>query len=99
MARISIDPANQWVPTDIGVQDTAAYQIIRQVTDHTWGSEMELSDDDIITIYHSFRELGGSWEALMGGDMSSVKKLEDSIDALVAPRKMDQEQLDLYTSA
>jgi len=75
---------------EAGVKDTAAYRIIRQITDHTWGSDSDLSDEDVVTICRSFWARGGSWEALLGGDMASVGHLERSVDELLAPRKMDE---------
>ncbi len=75
---------------EAGVKDTAAYRIIRQVTDHTWGSESDLSDEDVVFICRTFWRNGGSWEALLSGDMASVGVLEKAIDELMAPRKMDE---------
>ena len=75
---------------DAGVKDTAAYRVIRQITDHTWGSETDLSDQDVVTLCRSFWSRGGSWEALFGGDMASVVHLEGAIDDLVGPRKIDE---------
>ncbi len=75
---------------EAGVKDTAAYRVIRQITDHTWGSDSDLSDDDVISVCRSFQARGGSWEALLGGDMASVVHLEHSIDELMGPRKLDE---------
>jgi len=75
---------------DAGVKDTAAYRIIRQITDHTWGSDVEYSDDDIVLLCRSFTAKGGSWETLMSGDMGSIVRLEEAIDSLVAPRKVEE---------
>lgn len=71
-----------------GVKDTAAYRVIREMVDHTWGSEVELSDKDVLGICRSYASLGGSWESLLGGDMRCVTLLELSIDELVAPRQI-----------
>lgn len=72
----------------LGVQDTAAYRIIRQVTDHTWGPDVDLSDADVRDICVSFYARGGSWESLMAGDMGCVAHLERSIDELVGPKRL-----------
>jgi hypothetical protein len=69
-----------------GVKDTAAYRIVRQITDHTWGSDEKLSSKEFVKIYKSFCASGGSWERLMAGDMSCVAKLEESIDDLIDNR-------------
>lgn len=80
--------SDQWTTVEVDVKDTAAFRIIRQITDHTWGSEADLSDDEVIDICRSFASSGGSWEALMGGDMDSVVILEKCIDGLVGPKQM-----------
>jgi hypothetical protein len=73
----------------IGIRDTTAYRIIRQIIDHTWGSDIELEDPEIINICQSFHRLGGSWEQLMNGDISNFTYLEQSIDTLIAPKKLE----------
>ncbi len=75
---------------DAGVKDTAAYRIIRQITDHVWGSETDLDDDDVVGVCLSFWRRGGSWESLLSGDMRSFGHLEEAIDELVGPRKLDE---------
>lgn len=72
----------------LGVKDTAAYRIIRQITDHVWGSDVELSDRDVSLICASFYGKGGSWERLMAGDIGCIAKLEHSIDELVGTRQL-----------
>lgn len=74
---------------EAGVKDTVAYRIIRQVTDHTWGSEFDLSDEDVVFICRSFSASGGLWESLLGGDLKCVGVLEKCIDSLIAPRAVD----------
>ncbi len=75
---------------DVGVKDTTAFRVMRQITDHTWGSDVDLSDDDVVYVCRSFSSFGGTWEALLGGDMRSIEALEKAIDSLVAPRKMEE---------
>lgn len=75
---------------EAGVKDTVAYRVIRQVTDHTWGSDTDLSDWDVVAICRSFASRGALWEGLLGGDMRCVEALEASIDELVGPRKIDE---------
>lgn len=82
------DLSDQWMTVEADIKDTAAYRVIRQITDHTWGSEIDLSDGDIVSICLDFRASGGSWESLMGGDMGSVVVLERCIDGLVGPKQM-----------
>lgn len=71
---------------DAGVKDTTAYRISRQIMDHIYGEDEEMSDADFVGVYKDFHRRGGSWQALMGGDMRSVKVIEDSIEALVKSR-------------
>jgi hypothetical protein len=67
---------------NLGLKDTAAWRIVRQVVDHTWGDE-ELEDEAFLKICLLFVKNGGSWQNLMGGDMDSIKALEDSIDSFM----------------
>lgn len=69
-----------------GVKDTTAYKISRQIMDHVYGEDEEISDQDFVNIYHDFHRRGGSWQALMDGDMKSVKCIEDVLDDLVKSR-------------
>lgn len=71
-----------------GVKDTAAYRIVRQVTDHTWGSDAKLDDAEVLRILDGFQARGGSWERLMAGDMKCVKALEESIDSFMNIRNV-----------
>lgn len=71
---------------EASVKDTTAYQIVRQVLDHTWGSDSKLSDEEFLKIVSGFFGFGGSWERLMSGDMKCVKALEDSIDGFMKSR-------------
>jgi len=73
---------------DIGVKDTAAYKIVRQILDHTWGSDSKLEEKDFLHVLSSFYRRGGSWERLMDGDMKCVKHLEDSIDDFMNAKKL-----------
>lgn len=75
-----------------GVKDTAAYRIIRQITDHTWGSDVDYSDEDVVMLCRGFSRRGGSWEALMSGDMGSIVHLEAAIDDMVGVRKLEEAQ-------
>lgn len=69
-----------------GVKDTTAYTISRQIMDHIYGDDEEMSNEDFIGLYHDFHRRGGSWQALMDGDMRSVKIIEDALDCLVKSR-------------
>ncbi len=71
-----------------GVKDTVAYKIVRQITDHVYGSDTKLSNEDFVRIFHDYRVRGGSWERLMNGDMGCVKIIEDSIDAFMDNRRL-----------
>lgn len=67
------------------VRETSAWRIVRQLIDHTWGGQ-EIDEADFARICAGFRSRGGLWESLMGGDMASMKALEDSLDELMKTR-------------
>lgn len=71
-----------------GVKDTTAYKIVRQITDHVYGPDTKISNEEFVKIFHDYASRGGSWERLMDGDMGCVKIIEDSIDAFVSGRRM-----------
>jgi len=75
---------------DLDVKDTAAYRVIRQVVDHTWGSDEDLDDKEIVSLCHDFKELGGTWKGIMDGDMECVKALEDAIDSHIRFRMLSK---------
>lgn len=75
---------------DLGVKDTAAYRVIRQVVDHTWGPDEKLDDEEIVSLCRDFRELGGTWRGIMDGDMRCVKALENAIDAHIRFRMLSK---------
>jgi hypothetical protein len=75
---------------EFGVKDTAAYRIIRQITDHTWGSDVDYSDEDVVSLCRGFSRRGGSWESLMSGDMGSIVHLEAAIDDMVGAKKLEE---------
>jgi len=64
----------------IGIKNTTAYRIVRQIIDHTRGHESKISDDDFLSIFENFYRKGGSWEKITSGSMHDVKLIEDSID-------------------
>lgn len=71
-----------------GVKDTTAYKIVRQITDHVYGPDTKISNEDFIHIFYDFGIHGGSWERLMNGDMGCVKIIEESIDDFVKNSKV-----------
>jgi hypothetical protein len=71
-----------------GVKDTTAYKIVRQITDHVYGPDTKLSNEDFVRLFRDYGARGGSWERLMGGDMGCVKILEDTIDAFMDNRRV-----------
>jgi len=75
---------------DLDVKDTAAYRIIRQVVDHTWGSDEKLDDDEVVSLCRDFKDLGGTWRGIMDGDMGCVKALENAIDAHIRFRMLSR---------
>lgn len=73
---------------DVGIKNTTAYIISRQIMDHIYGENEELSEQDFSYVSSEFRRRAGSWESLTKGDMRSVKALEDSLASLVNTRQL-----------
>ena len=71
-----------------GVKDTVAYKIVRQITDHVYGPDTKISNEEFVHIFHDYGSRGGSWESLMNGDMGCVKIIEDSIDQFIKNRRV-----------
>ena len=53
-----------------------ANRIIKQFIDHLLGGEPEPKDWDLSLIRVVFRSLGGSWQAIYGGDIDQTTLLE-----------------------
>jgi hypothetical protein len=75
---------------DISMEDTAAYKIVRQVVNHTWGSDEDISEEELVIISKKFHANGGSWQRLMDGDIKSVNILEEVIDELINNRNLSK---------
>lgn len=65
------------------VKETTSFKIIRQMTDHIWGEDQGLSDDDVVAINKLFSSRGHTWEALMNGSMTDATALENCIEAVI----------------
>ena len=66
-----------------GISDTVSYKITRQIVDHIYGSDQEMTDDDFMALFRTFHNLGGSWENLIGGAPADMDRLMDVIKAFV----------------
>ncbi len=73
-----------------GVKNTVAYKIIRQMTDHIWGSDEELEDSDVIAILQLFQSRNQSWQALINGSMDSAVELEECIEIVIKSKREDR---------
>lgn len=73
---------------DLGVKDTAAFRVIRQIVDHTWSSDEDLDENDIVVICRNFRLMGGSWEVLLSGNVDSFQILEDTISSFMKVKEL-----------
>lgn len=71
---------------EVDYKDTAAYKIFRQVLNHTWGSDEKISSDEFVKLYKTYILNGGSWEAIISGDMDCVKILENTLDDFIKQR-------------
>ncbi len=71
---------------DLGVKDTAAYRIIRQLIDHAWGQDIELNDSEVISLCKNFNTNGGTWKGIMNSDTECIQNLEKTIDSFISSR-------------
>lgn len=53
-----------------------ANQLIVQFVQHMLGGDLVVEANDFTVIRVAFRKLGGSWEALVGGDLQQVELLK-----------------------
>jgi len=75
---------------EVGLKDTTAYKIVRQITDHIYGPDEKISSEDFAHLYKSYRNAGGSWEKLMSGDIGCVKIIEEVLDQFMQNRQMEK---------
>ena len=64
----------------LGVKDTAAWRIVREMIDHSWGNDRDIDDEKFLELCISFYEDGGTWEDLMAGNSKCVSILQGHID-------------------
>lgn len=69
--------------SDSPVKQTVAYKIVRQIVDHVYGSDEEVTPDDFMSVYRIFNGAGGSWEGIIRGDMHSIAVLEGALDRFI----------------
>lgn len=70
------------------IEDTAAWKITRQLVDHIFGSDTDVSDDEFIFIYRVFLSRGGSWKDLMDGDTRIIIMLQKVLEDFFKVRAM-----------
>jgi len=75
---------------ELGVKDTAAFRVIRQVVDHTWSPDEEVSDEDVVSVCRDFHKRGGSWRGLLAGDVRDFQVLEETIESLLELRQLSR---------
>lgn len=56
-------------------EEFVSFRIIRQILDHIYGSDVEMTVKDFEAINNSFVKFGGSWEAVIKGSPSHINKL------------------------
>ncbi len=61
------------------IEETISYKIVRQIINHLYSSEVELSDELFLFIYRLFNKKGGSWVQLIDGDIENFTLLEELI--------------------
>lgn len=68
---------------DSGVSDIISYKITRQIMDHIYGNDQEMTDEDFMALFRTFHSLGGSWESIIDGSPPDMDLLMDIIKAFV----------------
>lgn len=69
--------------SDSPVKQTVAYRIVGQFVDHIYGHDEKVSEEEFIHVFRIFMGAGGSWEAIIDGDMRSVALLEGALDRFI----------------
>jgi len=62
-------------------KETTAYRVIRQLIDHSWGVDVDVSSGLLTDICKTFYRLGGSWERLVDGDPKCFRILDSAINS------------------
>jgi hypothetical protein len=73
--------------SEVGIRDAISFRIVRQILDHVYGSEQEMTDRDFVRLSRTFQSLGGRWEFVVRGDPGSFASLMDVIKAFVKVKK------------
>lgn len=66
---------------DIDIENLAAFNIIKEIIDHSWDLPDFPSDEKMYAAMAFFKRLGGSWERLMSGDAKMIAILENAMEA------------------
>lgn len=70
------------------MESTAAWKIIDQVLEHTWGISDGLDSDTVLSICRMFTKAGGSWKDAMDGDIDQMSMLETCIGNVIGSPKI-----------
>lgn len=73
-----------------GVKNTMAYKVVRQVLDHVWGPDEELSDEEFVRVFRAISRTGLSWEKVVLGDMASIQAIERVLELFVTTRGLNK---------
>ncbi len=71
------------VMNEFGIKDTIAYKITRQILDHIYGSEEEMTVDHFVVIFKAYLSRGGTWEGILSGHIRCVQLLEQILGEFV----------------
>ena len=63
------------------IKSTIAFRVTRQFIDHMYGGDKFLSKKGFMNIFRVFRNLGGSWESVIRGDLQHIEILKDTIES------------------
>jgi hypothetical protein len=66
---------------DVDIENITAFNIIKEILDHSWDLSEFPSDGAMYSAMAFFKKMGGSWEKLMSGDANMISILENAMEA------------------
>jgi hypothetical protein len=76
---------------DFGIQETTAYKVTRQVLDHIYGPDQEMTNDEFVIVFRAYLSRGGTWEGVMDDSIDCFKILEDTLSDFVNAKNISEE--------
>jgi hypothetical protein len=77
--------------SDKVTEQMISHKIVSQILDHVFDAKDDMTDNDFVYIYHAFLKSGGSWQALIIGDMRCFEILKGILESWVEIKKHPEE--------